>query len=301
MNNHNNIFSLNKSFNGNPKDWFRFKREFNSVMNASGASKLIRSRPTLVTTDEYDRLDLNNKDDIRKSNFYELNSRLFSSLQLNISNRKDIILIDKCMNSTYEEGNLFDAWEILVNKYEPKNSVTNNKLMSEFHNIKQDPKDTCVEYLHKIESIKDELQINFNYKIDESILVNKVINDLLMKDVDDAKFKIKLQEQNLDITELEKELSKHDSYVESLNDLMSNLDNTSIDNHSSELLYTNFKNHNKKNKNKYCYNVKPTIISNYIEYNKSINNINNPHHKTIIRLNKTKIQFVINLVKSPSN
>jgi len=285
MNNHNNIFSLNKSFNGNPKDWFRFKREFNSVMNASGASKLIRSRPTLVTTDEYDRLDLNNKDDIRKSNFYELNSRLFASLQLNISNRKDIILIDKCMNSTYEEGNLFDAWEILVNKYEPKNSVTKNKLMSEFHNIKQDPKDTCVEYLHKIESIKDELQINFNYKIDESILVNKVINDLLMKDVDDAKFKIKLQEQNLDITELEKELSKHDSYVESLNDLMSNLDNTSIDNHSSELSSTNFKNHNKKNKNKDGYNVKPTNISNSIEYNKSINNINNPHHKNY---NKTK-------------
>ena len=79
-----------------------------------------------------------------------------------------------------------------------------NKLMYEFHNIKKDPKDTCVEYLHNIESINNELQINFNYKIDESILVNKVINDLLMKDVDDEKFKIKLQEQNLDITELEK-------------------------------------------------------------------------------------------------
>ena len=89
-----------------------------------------------------------------------------------------------------------------------------------------------------------------------------------MKDVDDAKFKIKLQEQNLDITELEKDLYKHDSYVESLNDLMSNLDNTSIDNHSSALSSTNFKNHNKKNKNKDCYNVKPTNISNYIEYNK---------------------------------
>ena len=48
------------------------------------------------------------------------------------------------MNSTYEEGKLYDAWEILVNKYEPKNSVTKNKLMSEFHNIKQYPKDTCV-------------------------------------------------------------------------------------------------------------------------------------------------------------
>ena len=201
-NNHNNIFSLNKPFNGNPKDWFRFKREFNAVMNASGASKIIRSRNTLVSTNEYDKLDLNSKEDIRKSNFYELNSRLFSSLQLNISNKKDIILIDKCMNSTYEEGNLFDAWEILVNKYEPKNSVTKNKLMSDFHNIKQDPKDTCVEYLHKIESIKDELELNFNYKIDESIYVNNVVNDLLMKDFDDENFKIKLQEQNLDIVEL---------------------------------------------------------------------------------------------------
>ena len=144
MNNHNNLFSLNKSVNGNPKDCFRFKREFNAVINVSGESKLIRYRPTLVTTDEYDIRDLNNKDDIRKSNFYELNSRLFSSLQLNISNRKGIILIDKCMNSTYEEGNLFDAWEILVNKYEPKNPVTNNKHIYEFHNIKQYPKDTCV-------------------------------------------------------------------------------------------------------------------------------------------------------------
>ena len=111
------------------------------------------------------------------------------------------------MNSTYEEGNLFDAWEILVNKYEPKNSVTKNNLMSDFHNIKQDPKDTCVEYLHKIESIRDELELNFNYKIYESIIyVNKVINDLLMKDVDDAKFKIKFQELNLDIVELEKRI-----------------------------------------------------------------------------------------------
>ena len=40
------------------------------------------------------------------------------------------------MNSTYEEGNLFDAWDILVNKYEPKNSVTKNKLIYYFHNIK---------------------------------------------------------------------------------------------------------------------------------------------------------------------
>ena len=189
------------------------------------------------------------------------------------------------MNSTYEEGNLFDAWEILVNKYEPKNSVTKNKLMSDFHNIKQDPKDTCVEYLHKIESIKDELELNFNYKIDESIYVNKVINDLLMKDVDDEKFKIKLKELNLDIVELEKELSKHDSYVESLNDLMSNLDNTSIDNHSSALSSTNFKNNNKKSKSKINSKVNSKNTNNSLEYNKSINNINTPHLK---HYNKTK-------------
>ena len=181
------------------------------------------------------------------------------------------------MNSTYEEGNLFDAWEIIVNKYEPKNSVTKNNLMSDFHNIKQDPKDTCVEYLHKIESIKDELELNFNYKIDESIYVNKVINDLLMKDVDDAKFKIKLQELNLGIVELEKELSKHDSYVESLNDLMSNLDNTSIDNHSSALSSTNFKNNKSKSKINSKVNSKNT--NNSLEYNKSINNINTPNLK----------------------
>ena len=45
---------------------------------------------------------------------------------------------------------------------------------------------------------------------------------------------------------------------------MSNLDNNYIDNHSSSLSSTNFKNHNKKKKNKDCYNVKPTNISNWI-------------------------------------
>ena len=157
--------------------------------------------------------------------------------------------------------------------------------MSDFHNIKQDPKDTCVEYLHKIESIKDELELNFNYKIDESIYVNKVINDLLMKDVDDENFKIKFQELNLDIVELEKELSKHDSYVESLNDLMSNLDNTSIDNHSSVLKSTTFKKINKKNKIKNSSKVNYKNVNDSLEYNKSNNNINTPHLK---HYNKTK-------------
>ena len=79
------------------------------------------------------------------------------------------------MNSTNEEGNFFDAWEILVNKYEPKNSVIKNKLMSEFHSIKQDPNDTCIEYLNIVESIKNKLEFNFNYNIDETILVKKLL------------------------------------------------------------------------------------------------------------------------------
>ena len=204
MNSNNNIFSFTKPFNGNPKDWPRFKREFNAIVNANGASKLIKSRSILVSTSEYDDLDLDNNDDIKKADIYEMNSRIFASLQLNITNVKDMILIDKCMNSTNEEGNFFDAWKILVNKYEPKNSVIKNKLMSEFHNIKQDPNDTCIEYLHKVEDIKSKLEFNFNYKIDEIILVNKVINDLFMRNVDHDKFKIKLQKLNLYIVGLEK-------------------------------------------------------------------------------------------------
>ena len=38
MNSNNNIFSFTKNFNGNPKDWTRFKREFNSIVNANGES-----------------------------------------------------------------------------------------------------------------------------------------------------------------------------------------------------------------------------------------------------------------------
>ena len=193
-----------------------------------------------------------------------MNSRIFSSLQLNITNVKDMILIDKCVNSTNEEGNFFDSWKILVNKYEPKNSVIKNKIMSEFHNIKQDPNDTCIEYLHKVEDIKSKLEFNFNYKIDEIILVNKVINDLFMRNVDDAKFKIKFQELNLDIVGLEKELSQHDTYKESLNDIMSKLDNSYIENNCSELSSTSFKklknvdnssyNNNKSKKDLICNN-----------------------------------------------
>ena len=56
-----------------------------------------------------------------------------------------------------------------------------------------------------------------------------------MRNVDDAKFKIKLQELNLDILGLEKELSQYDSYKESLNDIMSKLDNSYNENNCSVL------------------------------------------------------------------
>ena len=56
-----------------------------------------------------------------------------------------------------------------------------------------------------------------------------------MKDVDDAKFKLKLQSMNLDVSGLEKELINHDSYLESLKDIISNLDSTIINNSSSAL------------------------------------------------------------------
>jgi len=90
---------------------------------------------------------------------------------------------------------------------------------------------------------------------------------LLIKNVDDAKFKIKLNELNLDILGLEKELSKHDSYKESLNDLMSNLDHSYIynNNNNSALSSKSFKelnnidnsnnknyNNNKSNKYSVC-------------------------------------------------
>ena len=47
MNNSNILFSLKKPFNGNQKDWPRFKREFNAIVNAS---KLLRKRDELIST-----------------------------------------------------------------------------------------------------------------------------------------------------------------------------------------------------------------------------------------------------------
>ena len=59
-----------------------------------------------------------------------MNSRIFASLQLNITNVKDMILIDKCMNSTNEEVNFVDEWKILVNNYDHKNFYSLNTFVS---------------------------------------------------------------------------------------------------------------------------------------------------------------------------
>ena len=69
MNINNNILSFTNPFNGNTKDQPRFKREFNAIVNANGASKLIKSRSILVSTSEYDDLDLDNNDGIKKEDY----------------------------------------------------------------------------------------------------------------------------------------------------------------------------------------------------------------------------------------
>lgn len=261
MNNSNILFSLKKPFNGNQKDWPRFKREFNAIVNASKASKLLRKRDALISTSKSDDLDLSLDDNVKMQNLYDLNTQLFSYLQLNVTSPKDIMLIDKCMNKVNVEGNLFDAWNILIDKYEPKNSVTKNKLISSFDNIKQELSDTCVEYLNKVLAIKNDLELNFNYIIDDTLFVTKVINNLILKDVDDAKFKLKLQSMNLDVSGLEKELINHDSYLESLKDIISNLDSTIINNSSSALstssinVGNNFKKKKKKNNKSKSSNI----------------------------------------------
>ena len=209
MNNSNILFSLKKPFNGNQKDWPRFKREFNAIVNASKASKLLRKRDALISTSKSDDLDLSLDDNVKMKHLYDLNTQLFSYLQLNITSPKDIMLIDKCMNKVNVEGNLFDAWNILIDKYEPKNSVTKNKLISSFDNIKQELSDTCVEYLNKVLAIKNDLELNFNYIIDDTLFVTKVINNIILKYVDDYKFNIKLQSMNIDVSVLEKEFINH--------------------------------------------------------------------------------------------
>ena len=94
MNNSNILFSLKKPFNGNQKDWTMFKREFNAIVNASKASKLLRKRDELITTSVSDDLDLSLDDNVKKKHLYNLNTQLLSYLQLNYTCPKDIILID---------------------------------------------------------------------------------------------------------------------------------------------------------------------------------------------------------------
>ena len=65
MNNSNILFSLKKPFNGNQKDWPRFKREFNSIDNSSKESKFLRKRYSLITTSVSDDLDLSVDDNVK--------------------------------------------------------------------------------------------------------------------------------------------------------------------------------------------------------------------------------------------
>lgn len=58
----------------------------------------------------------------------------------------------------------------------------------------------------------------------------KVINKLILKDVDDSKFKFKLKSINLYVNYLEKELVDHDSYLEIIKFITSNKDSTIINN-----------------------------------------------------------------------
>ena len=54
-------------------------------------------------------------------------------------------------------------------------------------------------YLNKVLSINNGLELNFNYTIDDTLFVTKVINKLILKYFDDSKFKIKLKSMNLDL------------------------------------------------------------------------------------------------------
>ena len=94
------------------------------------------------------------------------------------------MLIDKFMDKYYVESNFFDSCNILIDKYDPKNSFTKNKLISIFENIKQEHSDTCIDYLNKVLEIKNDLELNFNYIIDDTLFVTKVINNLILNDVD---------------------------------------------------------------------------------------------------------------------
>ena len=53
-------------------------------------------------------------------------------------------------------------------------------------------------------AIKNNLELKFNYIIDDTLFVTKFINNLILNDVDDSKFKLKLQSMNLVVCGLEK-------------------------------------------------------------------------------------------------
>ena len=72
-----NILPFTKNFNDKTKYCPRFKREFNSIVNENGASKLIKYISILVSTSDYYDLDLDSNDDIKKEGIYEMNSKIF--------------------------------------------------------------------------------------------------------------------------------------------------------------------------------------------------------------------------------
>ena len=53
-------------------------REFNAIVNASKASKLLRKRDALISTSKSDDLDLSLDDNVKMKNLYYLNTQLFS-------------------------------------------------------------------------------------------------------------------------------------------------------------------------------------------------------------------------------
>ena len=99
-----------------------------------------------------------------------------------------------------------------------------------------------------------------------------------MKDFDYVKFKLKLQSMNLDVCGWEKELINHDSYLESIKDIISNLDSTIIKNSSSELSTSsiNIGKKFKKKKNKNKKSKSSTINNNHHKIN--TRHVNNSQH-----------------------
>ena len=129
MNNSKILLSLKKRLNGNHKYCSRFNIEFNSIFNESKEYKLLRERYELINT--YVSYDLDSSLDVnvKMKNLYYLNTKVYSYLKLNFNSPKYIMLIDKFVDKDYVDGNLFYSWNILIEKYDPKSSVTENKLI----------------------------------------------------------------------------------------------------------------------------------------------------------------------------